>query len=728
MASATINGSTGNEYIDAKVVWSSTPNASTNKSTVTAALYYKRNNTGFTTYGTGTFSITINGTKTSVTKTLTITESAWVKAVEGTVTVSHKSDGSKSITISASGSISGTTLSSTSVSGTAELDTIPRASTIDSLSCATKYFNGKLTYKYTPQSSSFYNKCNISLNLDGTYTSVKSISLGKQTASQKTATVTLSESELSIIYNKLPNTTKGILRFTFRTYSDSGYSTQVGDAGYKEITLYIPNISATQPTATMTLTPVSSLASPFNSLYIKGRSKVDANFTDGEGKYGATIKSYSMSVGGKSYGSPYTSGYLSTTGSVTVKGTVTDSRGYSRTYEKTITVLSYGKPTLLPASDESAIICARCDSSGNLTESGTYLKIKARRSYYKVASDDVQNNFCAIRYRCVPEGTKFSGDEGWVTLLAGSTTSTNTVNKTLSGVVSSTETAYVVQVGVIDDMGESDVVQFMIPTDFTTIDAPEEYKGRRMGFFRYVSDTTEDGAYFGLPIFGGSIDSLKLGTSLVATEEAPIDLNDVKTPGCYYSPGASYSKYILNSPYTTGGFGLEVRELQSKNYIRQTLYYGRTTLIRHWNNSEWSDWLRYMVTPEIDSTAADFVTDIGVWNVDDSDPDKGYWRYRKWKSGAIDMNGLIKVAPVTEGQLGTAGVYYSEVIYLDLPFEVVNFQFTGSSTSYHCFVGNCNSVDGNNKQVRLRLYRFTDFASLADYNVYVRIVASGKLK
>ena len=73
MAGSTINGSTGNEYIDAKIVWSSTPNTSTNKSSVTAALYYKRNNTGFTTYGTGTFSITINGTKTSATKTLTIT-------------------------------------------------------------------------------------------------------------------------------------------------------------------------------------------------------------------------------------------------------------------------------------------------------------------------------------------------------------------------------------------------------------------------------------------------------------------------------------------------------------------------------------------------------------------------------------------------------------------------------------------------------------------------------
>jgi len=129
-----------------------------------------------------------------------------------------------------------------------------------------------------------------------------------------------------------------------------------------------------------------------------------------------------------------------------------------------------------------------------------------------------------------------------------------------------------------------------------------------------------------------------------------------------------------------------------------------------------------------ETIAADLVTDIGVWNIDDNDTDKGYWRYRKWKSGAIDMNGLIKVEPVSEGTLGTAGVHYSQVINIDLPFEVVNFQFTGSSTSYHIFVGNANSVDGNNKQIQLRLYRFTDFPNLDQYTVYVRIVASGKLK
>ena len=63
MASGTIYGSTNNQYIDAKIEWSSTPTTATNSSKVTAALYYKRNNTGYETYGTGTFSISIGGNK-----------------------------------------------------------------------------------------------------------------------------------------------------------------------------------------------------------------------------------------------------------------------------------------------------------------------------------------------------------------------------------------------------------------------------------------------------------------------------------------------------------------------------------------------------------------------------------------------------------------------------------------------------------------------------------------
>ena len=462
MASGTIYGKTSNEFIDAKVEWSSTTNISTNQSTVTAALYYKRNNTGYQTTGTGSFSITINGEKFSATKSLTITENAWVKAVEGTVTVSHNANGAKSIEISAAGSITSTSLTYTSVAGTATLDTIPRASTIDYLSCATKYFNGTMTYKYTPKSASFYNRCVIALNISGTYTQVKIINLGRQAASQQTATVTLSESELSIIYNKFPSSTQGTLRFTFRTYSDSGYSSQVGDAGYKEITLNIPNNSSTQPTATMTVSPVSNLSSPFNTLYIKGRTKVDVDFTNAEGKYGASIVSYAVSVCGKNYGSPFTSEYITTEGSVEVKGTIKDSRGFIREYTKTVTYIPYTNPRIIPASGDSEIICARCDASGKLNDSGTYLKIKAKRSYSKVESNGAQKNFCYIRYRYKAEGGSYSS---WTTILATDASSDEvSTGALLKGTLETTK-SYVVQVGVVDNLGEADATTVNIPTD-----------------------------------------------------------------------------------------------------------------------------------------------------------------------------------------------------------------------------------------------------------------------
>ena len=411
---------------------------------------------------TAKYYVSINGgAETEYLVSYTLPQNSTATIVDTTITVTHKPDGS--------GSVSVRTWMDTSISvgvvtqsKSLNLTTIARASSIDALSCATAYFSGTMTYKYTPKSSSFYNRCNIALNIDGEYTAVKTINLGQKAASQQTATVTLSESELSAIYNKLPSAKKGTLRFTFRTYSDSGYSTQIGDAGYKEITLYIPNIDATQPTATMTLTPISSLASPFNALYIKGKSKVTVSLASGVGKYGATITSYKVSVAGKGGNSPYTSGYLVNPGSVTITGTVTDSRGYSRTYTNTITVLDYSAPKIIPISGESEVIAARCDSAGNLSDTGTYLKIKAKRSYSKVNISGANKNLCYIRYRYKKEGGSYSS---WTTILATTAASDEvTTGALLSGALAVTS-SYVVEVQAVDSIGEIGATFLSLPTE-----------------------------------------------------------------------------------------------------------------------------------------------------------------------------------------------------------------------------------------------------------------------
>lgn len=378
--------------------------------------------------------------------------------------IAHASDGSKSVTISVD--VRGYTVEDNLGSGcrvatskSVTLTTIPRASTLDALSCATSYFTGKLTYKYTPKSSSFYNRCNITLNQDGTYIAVKTINLGQKGASQQTATVTLSSSELETIYKKLPNATKGVLRFTFRTYSDSGYSNQVGDAVYKEVTLTIPDNSTTKADVSMSLAPVGSLPDAFAGLYIQGRTKVKATLS-AEGKHDATIKSYSMKVDGITYDSDdnYTSEYLTKADKFTVYGYAKDSRGYTGSTSKDITVISYAKPKILD------VVAARCDADGNLSDSGTYLKISAERVYSPVKSDDVQKNFCKIRYRYkLATATSYSA---WTTILAkDNLTSDKVETDALLGGVLSIASSYHVQVQAIDDMGESASSIITVPTD-----------------------------------------------------------------------------------------------------------------------------------------------------------------------------------------------------------------------------------------------------------------------
>ena len=115
-----------------------------------------------------------------------------------------------------------------------------------------------------------------------------------------------------------------------------------------------------------------------------------------------------------------------------------------------------------------------------------------------------------------------------------------------------------------------------------------------MGLFRYVDGTEEDGVYFGLPIFGGSVDSLLTGAKLTATADAPISLGELKTPGSYFCPDADNAQYVTDCPYTDGGFRLEIREIFSKDTIRQQIDYGSTILVRHWNGEAWSAWLRVL--------------------------------------------------------------------------------------------------------------------------------------
>ena len=551
---------------------------STSANTSKVRILWKSTQTGESWNGytrTAKYYVSINGgAEAEYLVSYTLPQNSTATIVDTTITVAHKPDGSGSVTVR--------TWMDTSISAgvvtqnkSLNLTTIPRASSLDALSCSTAYFDGTVTFKYTPKSSAFYNCYDISIGSKD----ITTIYLGQKNASQQTDTVPL-DRYLSDIYNLLPNDRTGTLKITFGTYSDSNYTIRVGDKVHREITLTIPDIDATQPTATMTLTPVSSLPAPFNSLYIKGKSKVSVSLTNGQGKYGSHITSYTVSVGGASGNAPYTSEYFTKAEDVTITGIVTDSRGYSRKYAQTITVTDYRSPQIIHISTESDVVAARCDSGGNIVDNGTYLKIKAKRSYSKVYVSGVNKNLCYIRYRYKAEGGSYSD---WATILATTATSDEIITGALLGTLD-VASSYLVQVQAVDTIGETGTTTISLPTESVYMHKAGSINA--LGIGKYAEDpNTVD--------IAKDIDVKVRGALLCLEIPQYTDLDTLKKPNRYYGNDAYFAGYSNCPTAERVTFSLEVISLGSLGQTLQRFTEcsdAATVYERQYFNSMWHEW------------------------------------------------------------------------------------------------------------------------------------------
>ena len=296
---------------------------------------------------------------------------------------------------------------------------------------------------------------------------------------------------------------------TLYTYSDSNATAQIGSADTEEFTVTVPENEDTAPTVSMSLSPVSDLELPFDSMYIQGKSKLEPVLEFGT-KYSADVDSSSITVDGIAY----EDGYLTKVGEVLVKATVKDSRGHYGTAEEYITVIPYSKPIVQAAESESNIVAARCDASGNIKDSGTYLLIKAKLIYEEVISEGVQNNFGKVQYRYRAEGGLWSE---WNTILNSATTADTEVTKVLN-LALSVKNNYQVQVKAIDDLEESLPVTLLISSDDVYMDRPAG--GRSMGLGGYSSGAGNFDVYWktkargGLYLFNEAGEELDLGKIL----------------------------------------------------------------------------------------------------------------------------------------------------------------------------------------------------------------------
>lgn len=472
MASGTIAGTTSNVRIDSKIVWNSVVNVVENYSELSLFLYFRRNNTGYTTEGTGTFTLTVGDQTNKVEEKHLKIQEEWVLAHSATFIVPHEEDGTKQITVGASGSLPPSSLTSVNCSKTITLDKIERAAVIKSVSDPVNIGEGCII-NWTP--------------LKNTHSYKVVLSLGNWSEDHNSQ----GESLLPITFfafvpyevaEEIKNAPEAEMTVTLKTFDEN--ENLLGEDS-KVVTAIVPYKEEFIPTLTYSYEPVNEgLSSAFSGLFIQGFSRIKCNLK-AEGKYGATIEETILNAWPKRYFNELTSDLIFISGNVDVSVGCVDSRGFSSISPSTfLNFLPYSPPKILPASNYNEIVCERCDSNGNLIDSGIYLKVIAGRAYSLLMSEDIQRNFCQIQYRYkLATATAFSG---WITILDGASIETDEVNIIIPGVVTDTYSAYTVEIRAIDDIGQSaapavfsipseEIQSHEIPNGFSFGEKAEEY-------------------------------------------------------------------------------------------------------------------------------------------------------------------------------------------------------------------------------------------------------------
>jgi len=205
--------------------------------------------------------------------------------------------------------------------------------------------------------------------------------------------------------------------------------------------VYLQVPSSYVPTVNMTLTSSSFFPDGWSGSttvmgpdLLQGFSTMNVAVT-ASGVSGSTISSYSVKVDnvGTYDKANFTTGILKTPGRQSVVATVTDTRGRTASIEKEFYVTAYSAPYI------TNLKAMRCNSSGTLTEEGTYAKISF--DYY-VDSGDTDINYFYITASC--NGTNVTLFDGEDSNHSGSYTS----GPIFSGL--STDLSYLVAVKLSD--------------------------------------------------------------------------------------------------------------------------------------------------------------------------------------------------------------------------------------------------------------------------------------
>lgn len=268
---------------------------------------------------------------------------------------------------------------------------------------------------------------------------------------------------------QIPSLTAGTGTLTCTTFNGTA------QVGVRTLTLrvLVPENEVTRPKLeALSLSPVGDLPEAFSGLYMRGKTGLTAAFTARSDF--SDITEYSLTAGNqKASGNPAVIDLLVSEGEITVVGKVTDARGFSASQTLTIPVIPYRSPRITPCAGFADVICERAKDTGELSPGGTYLAIRAGKSYSSVRLEGTEQNGCTLRFRWKPNGA--AGYSDWTTLLAEDSPETE-ISTLVGNVVTSLQKSYLVELEALDKLGGSHTLTFQIMTEaisFVLYDGPD---------------------------------------------------------------------------------------------------------------------------------------------------------------------------------------------------------------------------------------------------------------
>lgn len=465
MASGTITGAMTGDY-GLRIRWESVPDIATNTSKFTMRVYVLHPAIDISTRS-GCYT-TIDGSKVEF-STAAIDKSAGETLIKTrTATITHGSDGKKSIKVVAYfpiyvKSASEGWIYEKKASGTCVLDDIPRASEISSQTQAVTV-NGanKWNIAVNRHAESFWHKAVLTI---GNYSH-------ETPAFETTADYAIPTDWL----NAIPDAKKGAVSVSLQTYSDSACTTKMGDAVTSSFEIVVPDSAA--PTASAGWAKIA----PYNTgtaasgmgVYVQGYSKAEVTFDASKVSfmYGAGIASLRIACDGAEVSaSPYRTKLLTKPGSQTVRCTVTDTRGMTATEDIAINVQAYSAPVL------SGISVYRCDSSGSPDDAGAHLYFKATCVY----SDCAGENTLSLKAAYRP-----AANTAWTS----ETSITSGAGKVLGGSLLST-VSYTARIKATDRIGNTAEYTALIGTADVAFNIRPGGKGAAFGKFAEKEKTLD---------------------------------------------------------------------------------------------------------------------------------------------------------------------------------------------------------------------------------------------